>query len=113
MKTNTDPRLIPLARRNPRLIIIILGHLYEADEPFPWDEFVGFLTSDEHPWKTVENTIYDLIAFGAIHKIGSYRAKGKTDTRALKLTPLGRAWSDRERIPYLVEDEAEEDDEDF
>lgn len=105
---NADPRLIPLARRNPRLMCILLADLEDAAGPIPWNDLVETHSSDAHPWKTVENTIYDLIAFGAVHKIGGY--KGRADTRALKLTPLGRAWTDRDRIPFLTEDDEDQAD---
>lgn len=85
----------PLDRRSPELIAAILGLVYEADDPIPWLELLGQLSTTATPWKTVENTIYDLVAFGALHKIGRPGHTRTPDTRALKPTPLGRAWLDR------------------
>lgn len=87
----------PLRFRSPALVAAVLGLVYDSDEPVPWNEAVEKLTADGRPWKTVENTIYELVAFGAIHRIGKADRRG--DTRALKPTPLGRAWLEREILP--------------
>jgi hypothetical protein len=44
--------------------------------------------------------IYDLTAFGALHKVGRPGRPG-ADTRALKITDLGAAWL-RGVVPPLV-----------
>lgn len=84
--------------RPTELVAAILGHIYDTDHPVPWLELVDHHTNDRWPWKTVENVIYDLIAFGAIHKIGK-ATKGKPDERALKPTQLGRAWLNQQLEP--------------
>lgn len=89
----------PLRFRSPELVVGILGYVYEADEPIPWEELVAVFSSENRPWKTVENTIYDLVAFGALHRIGKPSDRRRGDTRALKATPLGRSWLERELLP--------------
>lgn len=86
--------------RSPELIAAILGYLADADQAAPWNEVLDTFTGGDReiPWKTLENVLYELIAFGAVHRIGK---AGRTDTRALKITPLGRAWLDRETLPFV------------
>lgn len=81
--------------RNPRLCTYILGYLEAGDEPVRWDEIVEHFGAADFPWKTVESRLYDLIAFGAVHKIGGTRP---SQPRAVKITPLGRAWFEQETI---------------
>lgn len=99
--------------RNPTLVVAILGYIYDAGEPVGWNELVETFASDDRPWKTIENTLYDLLAFGALHRIGQPGARRRADTRALKATTLGRAWLDREVLPLPTDpddplDEADE-----
>lgn len=103
---NEPNPLGPLARRSPELILAVLGHVYEADDPVPWLDLVGQFSSDRWPWKTVENTLYDLVAFGALHRIGKPGHTRQPDTRALRPTRLGRAWLERELLdlPQLHDD---------
>jgi hypothetical protein len=89
----------PLRRRNPELVVALLGYIYDHDDPVPWLDTVDRFTNDGRPWKTVENTIYDLIAFGALHRVGKPGQRGTPDTRALRPTPLGRAWLERTLLP--------------
>lgn len=87
--------------RKPELVVAILGYLADADRPAPWNETLDTFSGhgDEPiPWKTLENVLYELIAFGAVHRVGK---TGRADTRALKLTPLGRAWLERELLPFV------------
>lgn len=84
--------------RAPELVAEILGRVYDADEPAPWEELVAELTDDGRPWKTVENTLYELVQFGALHRIGKPGDRRRRDTRALKPTALGRAWLERELL---------------
>ena len=90
----------PIYRRNPILVAAILDHLNEADQPIPWLELIDRHTDNTHAWKTIENVIYELIGFGAIHKIGTSR-RGRPDGRALRTTPLGAAWITQELLPLL------------
>lgn len=87
--------------RNPRLCTAILGYLYDTDtdEALPWDELVERFTTERRSWKTVENRLYDLIAFGAIHRIGGNRIHRQ---RGVKLTPLGRAWYDNHTLAHPI-----------
>lgn len=84
--------------RDRTLVLSILDYVYEADEPIPWNELLEvFGLEQDRPVKTVEGTLYELVAFGAMHRVGKVtRAK---DTRALKPTALGKAWIDRELLP--------------
>jgi len=95
-----------LRRRDPLLLVTILGHVYESPDPVPWAELVETYTDDQHPWKTTENLLYDLVSYGALHRIGKPSGKGRRDTRALKATDLGRAWLARELLP-LPTDQAD------
>lgn len=74
-------------------MLAILDHVYESDEPVPWRELLNeHSTSGRWSWRTVEGTVYDLVAFGALHRIGRPGTRTTPDTRALRPTPLGRAW---------------------
>lgn len=86
----------PLRFRNPTIVVAVLGYVYDAEEPVPWEELVATFASAEHQWKTVENVIYELVAFGALHRTGAVR-RGQDD-RALRPTLLGRSWLDRELV---------------
>lgn len=93
----------PLRFRNSTLVVAVLGYVYDADEPIPWEELIATYTSSAHTWKTVENVIYDLVAFGALHRIGKPPVRNRygsttDDTRALRPTPLGRAWLGQELL---------------
>lgn len=88
----------PLDHRSSELIAAILGIVYDTPNPVPWLELVGQLSTTATPWKTVENTVYDLIAFGALHRIGRPGHTRTPDTRALRPTPLGRAWLERQLL---------------
>lgn len=87
----------PLAYRDPQLVATILGKVYDSDRPVLWDEI---LELDAGPWKTTEAILYELIAHGALHRIGKPGDRRRPDTRALKPTPLGRAWLNREPAPW-------------
>jgi len=89
----------PLRRRPAELVTAILATVYEADDPVPWLEVIYSDLSNRWPSKTVENTIYELVAFGALHRIGQPGTSRKPDTRALKPTTLGRSWLERELHP--------------
>lgn len=92
--SGTNPPPDPLRYRSPDLIRAILDAIYDPDDPtpIPWVDLVDAFTSDRHQPRTIEATIYDLIAFGALHRIGQTATRTRADTRALKGTTLGRAW---------------------
>lgn len=100
----------PVRFRPAELVYGILDYIRDvelADQPAPeWNEIVEHFTSAAIEWKTVENTMFDLIQFGALHRIGKPPAGRRIrDSRALKTTDLGRAWIDQELEPLLdVED---------
>lgn len=90
----------PLARRPLDLVTGLLGYVYEAAEPVPWLELAGrFSEEGAHRMKTVENVLYELVAFGALHKVGKPGYARVPDSRALRPTTLGRAWLERELLP--------------
>lgn len=84
----------PLRFRAPELLTAILDTIYEDEDadPVPWTDLVHNLTSTTHQARTIEATLYDLIAAGAIHRIGKAPTRRQDDTRALKQTTLGAAW---------------------
>lgn len=86
----------PLRFRNATIVVAVLGYVYDADGPVPWEELVDAFASAEQTWKTVENVVYELVAFGALHRTGA--VKRAVDGRELRPTPLGRAWLDRELL---------------
>lgn len=89
----------PFRFRNPELVVSILGYVYDADDPVPWNEILDLYTDDGRPWKTVENVLYELVTFGALHRVGKPAERNRPDSRALKPTTLGRAWLERELVP--------------
>lgn len=108
--------------RNPRLVTEILHYLDDKEEPISWDHLVVKFTTSKRSWKTVENRLYDLVTFGAIHRMGQHRRTNLK--RTVKLTPLGRAWLEHRPLappaalrfdlwPMSDEDLADQDDDDF
>lgn len=93
----TDRPPHPIYRRRRALVIGLVGFLAEQDDPVPWDDVLVTFTTGKLSWKTLENVIRELEAFGAIHRIGKV-VKGR-DTRALLATPLGRAWLEGDTMP--------------
>jgi hypothetical protein len=99
----------PLRRRDPELVRAILDAVYvdntDSDpEPTPWNDLVEAFTSPAHHWRTVENVLYELVAVGALHRVGKPSARGRPDTRALLPTLLGRAWLAGELHPTPTTD---------
>lgn len=88
----------PLTYRNPELLHSLLAIIYDTDQ-IAWTDLLDLYTTTEHPWRTIEATLYDLIAYGAVHRIGQPATRNRPDTRALKPTPLGRAWLNQELLP--------------
>jgi hypothetical protein len=85
-------------------VLAVLGFVYERHpEPVPWDELVDEL-SGHYSWRTIDATVYDALAFGALHRVGKPAQRGRPDTRALRSTPLGRAWLDAELLPLPGKD---------
>lgn len=93
----------PIYRRHPTLVAAILDHVTEAEHPVPWLELVDRHTDRRYGWKTIENVLYELIGFGALHKLGDSR-RGQPDRRALRPTALGQAWINQELLPFLSRD---------
>lgn len=90
----------PLGRRPADLVTALLGFVYESDDPVPWLELAGrFSEEGAYPMKTVENVLYELVALGALHRVGKPGHTRVPDTRALRPTALGRAWLERDLLP--------------
>lgn len=95
--------------RNARLVAAVFDFL-EVDDPVAWRtavECIAIHLPRIKP-KTVENVLYDMIAFGAVHRLGKYDQR-RSDTRTVHLTPLGQAWFDRELLPWLNDNDPTED----
>lgn len=91
------PRRDPITYRHPTTVAAILGYITEANDEGrkpTWDEMVDHVTTEVVAWRTAENILYDLAAFGAIVKHGAVRGRGvhRVDSRALSITTLGRHW---------------------
>lgn len=85
----------PFAFRDRTLVLSLFDYVAEVEEagPIPWLELLDTFTGTGRNPKTVENALYELASFGALHRIGRPPAKrGARDQRAVKTTPLGRAW---------------------
>lgn len=84
----------PIDYRPHRLVFAIASALYEADGNVPARELERSFPA--HPTATVKNTIADLVNFGAVRRVTPLRGDP-----AYRLTPLGRAWLDRELEPLV------------
>lgn len=92
--SDLDDHKTPLQHRAPALILALLGTIYDDPDPIPWNSLVEhFASQSDYTSKTIENTLADLAAFGAIQRIGQYTPKH--DTRAVRATTLGQAWLDQ------------------
>lgn len=78
-------------------MLSIVGLLADAAGPLEEEQIADLLHSRE--WSTVERVLRELVAFGAVHSIG---ARGE---RSFEITPLGRAWIDREVGPWPWNDD--------
>ncbi len=98
----------PLGFRNPTLVVALVGYVADADAPVPWIELLDTF-ADAAVWKTIENVLYELVAFGALHRVGKPATRNRRDSRALKLSTLGRAWLDRELLPLPTDHEDDDE----
>lgn len=86
-----------LTFRDRDLVLALFDYIADIEEgqPATWVELITvFGTEGDRPPKTVENALYELIRFGALHRIGRPGTRRRRDTRALVATPLGKAWRD-------------------
>lgn len=90
-----------LRYRSPELVAAILDAFHDENttEPIGWREVIAAFESDQHSAKTVEETVRDLVSFGALHRIGQPATRDRLDSRALVLTPLGAAWLEQTLLP--------------
>lgn len=90
--------------RDRALVLSLFDYVEEVaqqGDPVTWSEALTvFGTDSGRPVKTVENALYELVRFGALHRTGRPSTKGRPDTRALVATPLGSAWREG-RVPGL------------
>jgi len=85
--------------RSPHLVLAILTAVYDSPTPYPYLELVDDLRVEGTSYKTVDNTIAELVAFGALHKVGKPGDRNRPETRALQPTNLGKAWLERQLLP--------------
>lgn len=119
MTTEDPEQLHPRARRqidrrNRRLVIALLGPLYELEnrDTIEERELVATFAGSEWTEKTIKRTIGELVDFGAVRRLvytGGPRY-GRRQPARLRLTDLGRAWSDRRLEPYIGGTDDEDDD---
>jgi hypothetical protein len=86
-------------RRSPQLVAAILDAIYDDPEPIPWTDLVDNLAGGNYKTRTIDAAIYDLIAYGALHRTGKPATRRQPDTRHLRQTPLGRAWWTGTELP--------------
>lgn len=94
-------------RRTVSLTLAILAAIYEDEDEHgvPWSAILETFTTTTTTAKTVENTLYELLAFGAIRRNGE-RARGRhLDSRRLLPTSLGRAWLEQDTLPPLTRED--------
>lgn len=82
------PERPPIYRREAGLVMEVLEFLDAAEVPIDWLELLDRFGGDRN-YKTVENVFYDLIAFGAVQKLGGH---GHRHRKALRITELGSCW---------------------
>lgn len=97
------PKKRPIDYRDHRLVIALLGVLYEAQEDLTYRELETLFA--DTPWNptTITKTVTDLVAFGAVRSVRPFRASNRTPSK-LRITLLGRAWVDRRLEPYVGAD---------
>lgn len=93
-----------LRYRSPELVAAILDAFHAEQEistgdPVPWREVIAAFESEKHTAKTVEETVRDLVSFGALHRVGQPATRDRLDSRALFLTTLGAAWLEQTLLP--------------
>lgn len=107
---SSKPRLY---YRDRDLVLNVLAYLVDADddpdsdEPVPEAELVSLFAEEAGiAAKTVETVLYDLRRFGAVYRAGAMRKARRPAT--YRITDLGRAWLEGERLPMIGEAELEE-----
>lgn len=101
----------PLDRRDHRLVIALLGPLFELEgrDTIEERDLVAAFAGTKWNPATVKRTIGELVDFGAVRKLTHTPGArgGRIAPARLRLTDLGRAWSDGRLEPYVgpVDDE--------
>lgn len=90
----------PIDYRDHRLVIAVLGVLYEADEDVDPFDLKMMFAGDQWKPDTVERTIGDLVNMGALRRMTPSRGNPRA-RKLLRMTELGRAWVDRRLEPYV------------
>jgi hypothetical protein len=106
----------PIDYRDPRLVIALIGTLYEATEAIPERELVDTFAGERWKTATVKRTVRELVDFGAIRRIQPRPGRQRIDPIRVRLSTLGRAWTDRRLERYVGDrrdDDLEPDDGDF
>ena len=86
--------------RDARLVIAVVGTLYEAEDPITETELVSTFGAGRWTHDTVRRTLRELVDLGAVRRLTPLRKPV-----AYRLTLLGRAWADARVEPYVVERE--------
>lgn len=90
----------PLSYRNAALVLAVTGHIADA-ERIGWHELVDTFHDSPYEPRTIEAVIWDLIAYGAVQRLGAPGDRRRPDTRMLRLTTLGRHWLEQLAPPPL------------
>ena len=85
----------PIDYRDARLVISLIGALYEAEAPIPEAELMATFAT-EWSTDTVRRTLRELYDFGALRRVTPLRLPA-----GYRMTPLGRAWADRTLERYV------------
>lgn len=106
MSTDPDTERHPLQFRSRELVFGLVAAVYNDERgQIRWLELIARF-DEAHAWKTVERVIYELLAAGIFHRVGAPpKHRAAADTRALRPTPLGRAWMRREVADLLFEED--------
>lgn len=97
----------PIDYRDPRLVVALLGALYDSTDPVPELELVEIFSSSSWSTATIRRTLGELVALGAATR--STGPPNKRHPARYRMTPLGRAWSDRRLEPYVGSSDDDEE----
>lgn len=95
----------PIDYRDARLVVALVGALYEAEAPIPEAELMATFGAGRWTPDTVRRTLRELYDFGALRRVTPLRLPA-----GYRMTPLGRAWADGRLERYVVEREDDDPD---
>lgn len=91
----------PIDYRDPKLLVALLGALYEADDPIPEADLLDAYSRGRWSTNTIRRALRELADFGALRRTGGRAVAGPPTPVAYRMTALGRAWADRRLEPYV------------